>query len=500
MSEYPPPRQPSSVYNSLDYTTFGSGGSSSSLNYPLAQGTETMGFGVVWGDGSYQNSAATDICNNSFVSYPTAQGQVSFPSGIVINGQSQTTAYTGYPTSFTPTAPNSLTLDSHGKITQIDNVDTNLNYVLNRGNDGGTLGMTNLGGISQFGAASNSLNYTEINTVFGASATPGLIVRDSNTQKQFNLLPNVTAGAYNPATEAGNIQILAFKGGSQGTETLELTTWSSINASVKINGNGSVEMGAGGGGVTGTSNIRLDGNSVQISPYLNFPDGTNQSSAFTGAGTLAGSYGLVSMAIDANGQITALVDEAATYAPLASPALTGVPTAPTAAASDNSTQIATTAYVTNAVASHSGGAGTQVTWFPTSDVGLTPGSNNGTLATISVSEGVQYLQVNLYFQIGNNTTFNDGGANFYIVEQGVTPGLATVTSVIPNTSYSNASGVTQLFSNFSTMVNVPTGGKNYQLYGIWDFTNGTPVSGTGSSFIIVGNIGYESVFSATQVA
>ena len=36
-------------------------------------------------------------------------------------------------------------------------------------------------------------------------------------------------------------------------------------------------------------------------------------------------------------------------APLASPALTGTPTAPTAAAGDSSTQIATDAFVTNAV-------------------------------------------------------------------------------------------------------------------------------------------------------
>ena len=39
-----------------------------------------------------------------------------------------------------------------------------------------------------------------------------------------------------------------------------------------------------------------------------------------------------------------------TYAPLASPALTGVPTAPTAASNTNTTQIATTAYVQNEIA------------------------------------------------------------------------------------------------------------------------------------------------------
>lgn len=47
------------------------------------------------------------------------------------------------------------------------------------------------------------------------------------------------------------------------------------------------------------------------------------------------------------------------YAPLASPAFSGVPTSPTPLASDNSTTIATTAYVTNAVASSTTSPSTQ---------------------------------------------------------------------------------------------------------------------------------------------
>ena len=43
------------------------------------------------------------------------------------------------------------------------------------------------------------------------------------------------------------------------------------------------------------------------------------------------------------------------YAPIASPTFTGTPTAPTASAGTNTTQIATTAYVTTAVASAGGG-------------------------------------------------------------------------------------------------------------------------------------------------
>ena len=66
-----------------------------------------------------------------------------------------------------------------------------------------------------------------------------------------------------------------------------------------------------------------------------------------------------------------------TYAPLASPALTGTPTAPTATAGTNTTQIATTAFVTNAISGITGAmvfkgtigtGGTAGTTLPTSGV------------------------------------------------------------------------------------------------------------------------------------
>jgi hypothetical protein len=53
---------------------------------------------------------------------------------------------------------------------------------------------------------------------------------------------------------------------------------------------------------------------------------------------------------------------ASTYAPLASPALTGTPTAPTAGSSTNTTQVATTAFVQNAVSAVTGGLNFIGTW------------------------------------------------------------------------------------------------------------------------------------------
>lgn len=52
-------------------------------------------------------------------------------------------------------------------------------------------------------------------------------------------------------------------------------------------------------------------------------------------------------------QVTDLTTHLAAKAPLASPTLTGTPTAPTAAAGTNTTQIATTAFVAAAIASSS---------------------------------------------------------------------------------------------------------------------------------------------------
>lgn len=71
--------------------------------------------------------------------------------------------------------------------------------------------------------------------------------------------------------------------------------------------------------------------------------------------TLAG-YGIADALLSATAASTyATITNLALKAPLASPALTGTPTAPTASPSTNSTQIATTAYTDAAVAAASGG-------------------------------------------------------------------------------------------------------------------------------------------------
>lgn len=104
------------------------------------------------------------------------------------------------------------------------------------------------------------------------------------------------------------------------------------------------------GAVVGTENTQTLTNKTLTSPVINTPTGITKSDVgLANVNNTADSAKPVSTAqqtaLDAK---LASVTAASTYAPLASPALTGSPTAPTATAADNSTKIATTAYADRA--------------------------------------------------------------------------------------------------------------------------------------------------------
>ena len=150
-----------------------------------------------------------------------------------------------------------------------------------------------------------------------------------------------------------------------------------------------------------------------------------------------------------------------TYAPLASPALTGTPTAPTAAAGTNTTQIATTAYVTNAISGITGSmvfkgtigtGGTAGTTLPTTNVRvgdtykiITAGTYSGQAAKVGdlfiasattptwayVPSGDDTDVTQVTAGVGLNTTGSDsatdGGSitstgTLYLTKTAVTPG------------------------------------------------------------------------------
>lgn len=89
------------------------------------------------------------------------------------------------------------------------------------------------------------------------------------------------------------------------------------------------------------------------------------------------------------------------YAPLASPALTGTPTAPTAGSGTNTTQIATTAFVTTAIGAVSG-------YLP-----LTGGTMTGTISFASGTNNLLSMYYNKFSQYINSIT--DTAGNAYIL-------------------------------------------------------------------------------------
>ena len=146
------------------------------------------------------------------------------------------------------------------------------------------------------------------------------------------------------------------------------------------NGTSWDEMGTGTGEGTVTSvaianaadgGLTVSGSPVTSSGTINIGHSNVLSSDVT-------TSGVYPVKIDKNGHITEVgtAIDFGSYATLASPAFTGTPTAPTATAGTNTTQIATTAFVANAVSNITGamtfkgtvGIGGTVTTLPTTGV------------------------------------------------------------------------------------------------------------------------------------
>ncbi len=141
------------------------------------------------------------------------------------------------------------------------------------------------------------------------------------------------------------------------------TNANTASAIVARDGSGNFSAGTITAALTGnasTATTLQTGRTISLTGDVTYTSGTFDGSGnVTGTATLAnsgvssGTY--KSVTVDAKGRVTAGTNPTtlAGYgitdaAPLASPALTGTPTAPTAAAGTNTTQIATTAFVTAA--------------------------------------------------------------------------------------------------------------------------------------------------------
>lgn len=143
---------------------------------------------------------------------------------------------------------------------------------------------------------------------------------------------------------------------------------------------------------------------------------------------------------------------ASTYAPLASPALTGVPTAPTAAANTNTTQIATTAYVqteiNDLVAAAPGALDTlnELAAAMGNDAAFSTTVTNSLATKLPLAGGTMSgaiaMGTNKITGVGDPTLAQDAATKNYVDTAAIAPSNLTgpITSVGPATSIASQTG------------------------------------------------------------
>lgn len=181
-----------------------------------------------------------------------------------------------------------------------------------------------------------------------------------------------------------------------------------------------------------------------------------------------------------NGRTGAVVPASGDYAvadvtgaaPLASPALTGTPTAPTASAGDNSTTVATTAYVDSAVGAVSGG-GTWATLIKSADQ-----TRNSTTTLAADSE--------LQFACASGTTYLVRGFVHYAIANGTMDYKYAL-------NFSGTTSLVRVFISHSDPGKTASSSFRFENYAT-SFVTGTPL-GTAASD---GSVLFEATFTTTS--
>ena len=174
----------------------------------------------------------------------------------------------------------------------------------------------------------------------------------------------------------------------------------------------------------------------------------------TELGYLDGVTSAVQTQLDAK---LATATAASTYAPLASPALTGTPTAPTATAGTNTTQVATTAYVGTAINNLIDGAPATLDTLNEIAAALADTANFSdtvVLKTGSTMSGALAMGTNKITGVGDPTNAQDVATKNYIDTAVLAPSNLTgpITSVGAATSIASQTGTGSKF----VMDNTPT--------------------------------------------
>jgi hypothetical protein len=187
---------------------------------------------------------------------------------------------------------------------------------------------------------------------------------------------------------------------------------------------------------------------------------------------------------------TAFVTNAVSMkADLASPTFTGTPSAPTAISGTNTTQIATTAFVADAVTGLGGGGGPDLTQDISVNT-LTIGIGSGDISTNSVF-GYQVLSSNTtgfgnvangYESLLNNTTGHSNVANGRNVLYYNTTGSANV-AIGREALYSNTTASSNVAVGSSALYNNTTGYSNVATGSVTLYNNTTGIYNTANGYL-----------------
>lgn len=332
-------------------------------------------------------------------------------------------------------------------------------------------------------------NFTIARVGDTGSQTAVLSIQRSTGVADFKVNPTIngtavatTASAVASAAKWTTARTLSLTGDATMSMTVDgsanvstALTLATVNANVGTFGSSTtipIITANGKGLITAVSSTTLSTTNVAEGTNLYFTNA--RASAAAPVQNVAGKQGAVSL----------VVGDVSGAAPLASPALTGTPTAPTALAGDNTTQVATTAFVQSAV---SGGTSTAAgKWSTARTLSLTgdgtasmsvDGSTNVsttlTLATVNANVGT-------FGTASSVSTFTVNGKG--LITAASNTAIAISTSQVTSGTFADAriaqSNVTQHQAALSIAESqIPDGAilariaSNETITGTWSFSN-----------------------------